>query len=152
MIGVAASRGWSDYLKTPRVNCQKGGVDLKSDWLKKEITLCTKPKKDWRAAEDITESRRILEKIILADRLASIGQMAVGAAHELTNLLTGVVGFSEMLSKRNDLPVDARKDLETINREAQRTANIAKRLLAFARKQEAAKELVDINSTIQEVL
>jgi signal transduction histidine kinase len=87
----------------------------------------------------------------MQDRLASIGQMASGIAHELNNPLTSVVGFSKLLLGK-DLAADVREDLTTINREAKRTANVVRGLLTFARKQGTEKSLVDINSSVQGVL
>jgi PAS domain S-box-containing protein len=102
-------------------------------------------------ARDITERKKMEEHLILTDRLASIGQLASGIAHELNNPLTGVIGFSELLLER-DLPDDIKEDLEIVNREAKRTANVVKGLLTFARKQGTEKELVDISSIIRGVL
>ncbi len=101
--------------------------------------------------KDITEQNQMQEQMILTDRLASIGQLASGIAHELNNPLTSVIGFSELLLER-DLPADVKEDLETINREAKRTANVVKGLLTFVRKQGTEKAPVDINSIIQGVL
>ncbi len=102
-------------------------------------------------ARDITERKKMEEQLVFTDRMASIGQLASGIAHELNNPLTGVIGFSDLLLER-DVPEDVKEDLKVINREAKRTANIVKGLLTFARKQGTAKEPVDINSAIQGVL
>jgi PAS domain S-box-containing protein len=100
---------------------------------------------------DVTERRKIEEQLILTDRLASVGQLAAGIAHELNNPLTGVIGFSDLLLER-DLPADVKEDLETVNQEAKRAVNIVKGLLAFAREQRTEKTLVNINTIIQGVL
>ena len=101
---------------------------------------------------DITESKNMIAQLMSQDRLASIGQMASGIAHELNNPLTGVIGFSDMLMKRTNLPEDAKEDLETINREARRTANVVQGLLTFARGQKTEKGQVNVNSIVQSVL
>ena len=100
---------------------------------------------------DITERKKMDEQLMLNDRLASIGQLVSGVAHELNNPLTGVIGFSELLLEK-EVPDDVHEDLITINREAKRTAGIVKGLLTFVRKQAIEKETVDINCIIQEVL
>jgi len=101
--------------------------------------------------QDITERKKMEEQLIVTDRLASIGELSSGIAHELNNPLTGVIGFSELLLDR-DLPDDIKEDLEVINREAKRTAGIVRNLLTFARKHDTEKRLVNINSIIEKVL
>ena len=103
------------------------------------------------AVIDITERKNMQAQLMVQDRLASIGQLVSGVAHELNNPLTGVIGFSELLLKR-ELPDDIKKDLKIINDEAQRTARIVKNLLTFARKQPQGKQPMDINESIQTVL
>jgi len=100
---------------------------------------------------DITEKKQQNEKFMLADRLASIGELAAGAAHELNNPLTSVIGFSQLLMEK-DIPDDIREDLEIIYSEAQRAAGVTKNLLAFARKHRPVKQLNQINSIIEDVL
>jgi len=102
-------------------------------------------------ARDITERKKMEEQLIMQDRLASIGQLTSGLAHELNNPLTGVISLSDLLLQR-ELPEDIRQDVKIINDEAQRTANIVKNLLTFARKQPQAKQLTNINDCIQKVL
>ena len=100
---------------------------------------------------DITEKKQQNEKFMLADRLASIGELAAGAAHELNNPLTSVIGFSQLLMEK-DISDDIRQDLTFIYSEAQRAANITKNLLAFARKHKPVKRLNQINDIIEDVL
>ncbi len=102
-------------------------------------------------ARDITERKKMEEQLIVTDRLASIGELSSGIAHELNNPLTSVIGFSELLLDK-DVPDDVKEDLKIINREAQRTARIVKNLLTFARKHPQEKESLDINSIIEKVL
>lgn len=101
---------------------------------------------------DITEQRQLQEKLVVTDRLASIGQLVSGIAHELNNPLTGVIGFSELLANRKDLPADAKEDLNAIVSEARRAAQVVKGLLTFARKQGSEKQPVDVHSIIQGIL
>jgi len=101
--------------------------------------------------QDITERKRMQEQLIMQDRLASIGQLVSGVAHEINNPLTSVIGFSELLLKR-DLPDDVKAELKMINDEALRTIKIINGLLTFARKQPEGKTAIDINEEIQKVL
>ena len=103
-------------------------------------------------ARDVTEHKRMEEQLILTDRLASIGELASGIAHELNNPLTSVIGFSALALEKRDVPDNVREDLEVIHREAQRTAETVKHLLTFARKHAPAKQLVNLNDLIEEVL
>lgn len=102
-------------------------------------------------ARDITERKKMEEQLIVTDRLASIGELASGIAHEINNPLTSVIGFSELLAER-EVPDDIKDDLLFINKEAQRTAQIVQNLLTFARKHPQEKKLVNINDAILNVL
>ena len=83
-------------------------------------------------ARDITQQKRIEEQLILADRLASIGELSSGIAHELNNPLTSVIGFTQLLIE-SDVPDNIKEDLGIVYSEAQRAAAIVKNLLTFAR-------------------
>jgi len=102
-------------------------------------------------ARDITERKKMEEQLIVTDRLASIGELASGIAHELNNPLTSVIGFSDLLLDK-DTPDDVKEDLKVINREAKRTAGVVGNLLTFARKHDTEKKPVDISSIIENVL
>lgn len=100
---------------------------------------------------DISERKKMEEQLIVTDRLASVGELASGIAHEMNNPLTTVVGFSQLLLKK-DLPDDVRERLELVNQEAKRCAAVAKNLLIFARKHDTEKHPTNINDIIQNVL
>jgi len=103
---------------------------------------------------DITEEKkeeeakqRAEQMAQVSSRLATVGQMASGVAHEINNPLTGVIGFANLLL-RKDIPEAVRKDVETIRYNAQRVASIVQRLLIFARWQKPQRESVDINAIV----
>jgi two-component system NtrC family sensor kinase len=100
---------------------------------------------------DITERKGMQEQLMLTDRLASIGELASGIAHELNNPLTSIIGFSQLLMER-DIADDFKEDMKLVHSEAQRAAGIVKNLLTFARKHAPVKQLTQINSVIEDVL
>ena len=100
---------------------------------------------------DITERKRREEQLIMTDRLASIGKLVSGIAHELNNPLTGVIGFAQLLKEAN-VPTDVKENLEIISNEAERAAKIVGNLLTFARKHEPVRQPSDINNVIEDVL
>ncbi|MBM4446818.1 MAG: PAS domain S-box protein [Chloroflexi bacterium] len=97
------------------------------------------------------ERREFEQKAQLASRLASVGEMAAGIAHEINNPLTGVIGYSELLMQE-DVPEHIRSDLEVIHDGAKRVAGIVKGLLTFARQTRPERTVVDINQVIEVVL
>jgi PAS domain S-box-containing protein len=84
-------------------------------------------------------------------RLASIGEMAAGIAHEINNPLTPALGYSEMLMKR-DLPKDIKADLKVIHDSVRQAADVTKRLLTFARQVKPERNLTSINDIIETTL
>jgi PAS domain S-box-containing protein len=109
--------------------------------------------------QDITENmkaeeekRQLEQKAQIASRLASVGEMAAGIAHEINNPLTGVIGYAQLLVDREDIPLDIRRDLAAINDGAQRVAGIVSRLLAFSRQTKLERRLVSINELIESTL
>jgi PAS domain S-box-containing protein len=102
-------------------------------------------------ARDVTERKKMEEQLIVQDRLASIGQLTSGMAHELNNPLTSIINFSSLLLK-NDLDEETIQDIKTINEEALRIAASIKNLLSFSRKQPQEKQPANINESIRKVL
>jgi two-component system, NtrC family, sensor kinase len=108
------------------------------------------------AREELQErivSQRITEsRLVQAAKLAAVGEMAAGIAHELNNPLTTVSGFTELVL--GELPADARvrTDLELVLKESQRARSVVRRLLDFARQSESAHVRSDVNEIITDVL
>jgi PAS domain S-box-containing protein len=98
------------------------------------------------------EKRQMEQKAQLASRLACVGELASGIAHEINNPLTGVIGYAHLLLARKDIPKDIRHDLETINDGAQRVADIVKKLLIFAGRHKPERKLTNINEILSTTL
>jgi PAS domain S-box-containing protein len=107
---------------------------------------------------DITElkqveekDRRLQQELNRSARLASVGELAAGVAHEINNPLTGILGFSERLLRKS--PSDTiSHDMEKIHSEARRAAKVVQNLLTFARQRESRKQPCDINDVLQRAL
>jgi two-component system NtrC family sensor kinase len=100
---------------------------------------------------DVAEERARQERLYLTDRLASVGEMASGIAHELNNPLTSIIGLSELLADEH-LPQDAKTDINAIHREALRAAAVVRNFLVFARKHQPKRELLQVNKVIQDIV
>ncbi|MEP0804037.1 MAG: GAF domain-containing protein [Chloroflexota bacterium] len=99
------------------------------------------------------EAQRLAEnRLVQAAKLAAVGEMAAGIAHELNNPLTSVTGFAELVM--NDLPDDSplRADLDLVIREARRARDVVRRLLDFARQSESARANASLNKVVEDVV
>lgn len=101
---------------------------------------------------DLTEHRKMTEKLMRTDRLSSLGEMAAGLAHEINNPLTGVIGLSQLLLERPDVADNVKADVEGINKEANRAAGILRDFMIFARGRKPVMQAADINAVIDEVI
>jgi signal transduction histidine kinase len=100
---------------------------------------------------DITIAMDRQDRLYLTDRLASVGQMASGIAHELNNPLASIVGLSELLTEE-DLPDSVREDVKIINSEGLRAAGVVKNMLSFASIHTPTKQPVQMNQVIEDIL
>ena len=88
-------------------------------------------------------------QLFQADKMASLGRLAAGVAHEINNPLTGVLTYSSFLLKRTKGNSEMQEDLQVIVRETKRSREIVKSLLDFARQSVPKKQRADINEIIE---
>ena len=104
------------------------------------------------SGRDVTEVKRLEEQLIQAEKLAAMGHMLAGVAHELNNPLTAILGVTELLRERVGLEDSAKRQLELTHRQARRAARIVQNLLEFSRPASPQKKPVDLNSLIERTL
>jgi PAS domain S-box-containing protein len=104
------------------------------------------------SGRDITEMKRMEEQLIQAEKLAAMGQMLAGVAHELNNPLTAILGASELLRDRAGVDENTKRQLEMTHRQALRAARIVQNLLEFSRPASPQKKALDLNAVIDRTL
>jgi two-component system, cell cycle sensor histidine kinase and response regulator CckA len=97
---------------------------------------------------DVTERRRVEDQLRRAERMQAAGRLAGGMAHEVNNMMTGVIGFSEFLL-RSFPDEDARRgDVLEIIRAGTRASDVTRQLLAFTRQQLLHPEVLEVNGVV----
>jgi signal transduction histidine kinase len=97
------------------------------------------------------EKTRLQEQLQHADRLATIGKLAAGVAHELNEPLTGILGFAELLKEIPGTPAQAAADIARIEAAALHAREVVRKLLLFARQISPRQDPVDVNRLVREV-
>jgi PAS domain S-box-containing protein len=98
---------------------------------------------------DVTDSAMLQAKLMHTEKMAAVGQLVSGVAHEVNNPLTAILGFTDLLVESPDIPESARRDLRVILQEAQRTKQIVQNLLSFARQMPAQRRPVQLNAILR---
>src|SRR5712691_10532235 len=104
------------------------------------------------SGRDVTELKRLEEQLIQAEKLAAMGQMLAGVAHELNNPLTAILGVTELLREREGTDDSTRRQLELTHRQARRAARIVQNLLEFSRPASPQKKPLDLNNLLERTL
>ena len=96
--------------------------------------------------------RRTQEQLLHSERLAAVGQLISGVAHELNNPLTAILGYSQLLTSSGQLGPQGVEYSEKLYKQAQRTHRIVQNLLSFARQHKPERMPVKMNQTLEETL
>jgi two-component system cell cycle sensor histidine kinase/response regulator CckA len=97
---------------------------------------------------DVTERKRVEDHLRRAERMQAAGRLAGGMAHEVNNMMTGVIGFSEFLMRSLAEGDPRRGEVEEIIRAGTRASDVTRQLLAFTRQQLLHPELLDVNGVV----
>src|SRR6266436_1847829 len=104
------------------------------------------------SGRDVTDLKRLEEQLIQAEKLAAMGQMLAGVAHELNNPLTAILGVTELLREREGTDDSTKRQLELTHRQARRAARIVQNLLEFSRPASPHKKILDVNNLLERTL
>ncbi len=101
---------------------------------------------------DITDAALLQAKLAHAERMATIGRLVSGVAHEVNNPLAAILGFTDLLLENPEMPGSAKEDLKIILQETQRTKDIVQDLLSFARQRPVQRESVQVNAVLRQAI
>jgi PAS domain S-box-containing protein len=104
------------------------------------------------SGRDVTDLKRLEEQLIQAEKLAAMGQMLAGVAHELNNPLTAILGVTELLRERQGGDDSTKRQLELTHRQARRAARIVQNLLEFSRPASPQKKPLDVSNLLERTI
>lgn len=129
------------YIPAAEFLSRKHSMTDLQNWMEALVKLKKAEEKEKQLQQELNHSKR----------LASVGELAAGVAHEINNPLTGVIGLSErLLRKSTDENIS--RDLGRIHSEARRMAKVVENLLAFTRSNKLKKQYTDVNDILQKTL
>jgi len=97
---------------------------------------------------EITERKRLEEQLLHSQKMEAVGQLAGGVAHDFNNILTAIVGYTDLLAAELGPNEQQHEDLEEIRKAARRAAALTRQLLAFSRKQVLEPRIIDVNGVV----
>jgi PAS domain S-box-containing protein len=103
-------------------------------------------------AKDITHRKKMEQQLLQADRLASLGELSAGVAHEVNNPLGMILGYTQLLLRNEPENTQDFQDLKIIEKHARNCKTIVEDLLKFARNAETMKGVLQVNDLLQEVI
>jgi two-component system, cell cycle sensor histidine kinase and response regulator CckA len=101
--------------------------------------------------QDLSDLKRTEERLRRAQRMEAVGRLAGGVAHEVNNMMTIILGFSDLLSRGEHIPEDQQREVDEIRKAAMRAARITSQLLAFSRQQVLQPTELRINAVVEDM-
>lgn len=171
LLGQESHVLYKDYSEYERVGkilyssiIKKGYGSIDTQWVRKDGTVfdcnirsCILENDDSSikhivAVSDISEGKLLEEKLQRAEKMEAVGALAGGVAHDLNNILSGIVSYPELLLMNTPPDSPLRKPLMTIQRSGEKAVNIVQDLLTMARRGVSVNEVVSLNQIISEQL
>ena len=126
---------------------RKSGSKFRAEVSTSIVTYSGKPALQG-VLRNITENERLQLQLQQAQKMESVGRLAGGVAHDFNNMLGVIIGHTELALGQVSTSSPVHGDLEEIQKAANRSADLTKQLLAFARKQTASPEILDLNKMV----
>jgi PAS domain S-box-containing protein len=98
------------------------------------------------------EKKKMAAQLFQAQKMESVGRLAGGVAHDFNNMLGVIIGYAELALKEVDPGAQLYRDLQEIQNAGQRSVDLTRQLLAFARKQTVSPKVLDLNNTMERTL
>ena len=163
MVPAAQRPAFSDALERTLQGVAVSNLEIpvsRGDGTTGQFSISLSPMRDEReeinsivvVMTDITEAANLQAKLMHTEKMAALGQLVSGVAHEVNNPLAAIVGFTDLLLENTAIPDDAKQELRVILQEAERTRVIVQNLLSFARQMPAQREPVQINAILHQTL
>jgi len=102
-----------------------------------------------KMSADLREHQR---RLVQAEKMASLGRLAAGVAHEINNPIGVILGYAKLLLREENLPADMREDLKAVKEEAEQCQRIVRDLLTLSRPAVSGEEIVDLRKVVGDVL
>ncbi len=148
LIREVERRGFGSEILTQR--------SANQDYVQVEVNAALMDHRDARVLltinRDLSERRRLEDRLQRAEKLEAVGRLAGGLAHDFNNLTTAILGFAGLLSERVGSDDEARDALQEIHAAAQRASELTRQLLAYTRQQVMRGQVLDMNEVVESSL